>query len=127
MVFHLSLSTTLLCQDPFCPNSSLTKTNCFKTKPKKPSLRDKLRRNLLIHTGRGEEYIRDGVLGDALIHEATHTSMDGDHLTSGGWQQAMRSDGIAISRYAADYPTVTLISYKLILADQVCCTAGYVN
>ena len=70
---------------------------------------DKLHRNLLIHTGRGEEYIRDGVLGDALIHEATHTSMDGAHLKCGGWQQAMRSDGIAISRYAANYPTVILL------------------
>ena len=69
-----------------------------------------LGRNLLIHTGRGDEYIRDGVLGDALIHEATHTSMDGPHLKSEGWQAAMVSDGIAISRYAADYPTVTQIT-----------------
>ena len=69
-----------------------------------------LGRNLLIHTGRGDEYIRDGVLGDAFIHEATHTSMDGPHLKSEGWQAAMVSDGIAISRYAADYPTVTQIT-----------------
>ena len=67
-------------------------------------------RNLLIHTGRGDDYIGDGVLGDAFIHEATHTSMDGSHLRSERWQAAMVSDGIAISRYAANFPTVTQIT-----------------
>ena len=72
-----------------------------------------LGRNLLIHTRRGDDYIRDGVLGDAFIHEATHTSMDGAHLHSKRWQAAMVSDGIAISRYAADFPTVTQVTYIL--------------
>ena len=67
-------------------------------------------RNLLIHTGRGDDYIGDGVLGDAFIHEATHTSMDSTHLRSERWQAAMVSDGIAISRYAADNPTVTQVT-----------------
>ena len=44
------------------------------------------------------------MLGDALIHEATHTSMDAAHINSGGWLAAMESDGVAISRYAADFP-----------------------
>ena len=69
-----------------------------------------LGRNLLIHTGQGADYIRDGVLGDAFIHEATHTSMDGAHLRSERWQAAMMRDGIAISRYAADFPTVTQVT-----------------
>ena len=64
-------------------------------------------RNLLIHTERGDEYIRDGVLEEVLVHEATHTSMDATHLNSEGWIAAMGSDGVAISRYAADLPTVT--------------------
>ena len=66
-----------------------------------------LDRNLLIHTERGDDYTLDGVLGSAFIHEATHTSMDDNHLTTSGWQAAMVGDGIAISRYAADYPTAS--------------------
>lgn len=60
--------------------------------------------NLLIHTDMAEEYEADGVLEEVLIHEATHTSMDHDHLTSDGWIRAIAADRAAISTYARDYP-----------------------
>lgn len=38
------------------------------------------------------------------MHEATHTSLDAEHLHSAGWRAAMAADGIAISEYARDHP-----------------------
>ena len=63
-------------------------------------------RNILIHTERGDEYLRDGVLEEAVVHEAVHTSMDAEHLGRAGWLAAMKSDAVAVSRYASDNPTV---------------------
>ena len=61
-------------------------------------------RNLLIHTGQGESYIRDGILEETLIHEATHTSFDAYHSNDPLWVMAQTLDGMAISQYALDYP-----------------------
>lgn len=60
--------------------------------------------NLLIHTARGEAYIQDGVLEEAFVHEATHTSLDAEFLSCPGWLAAMAADGGAISTYARDHP-----------------------
>ena len=60
--------------------------------------------NLLIHACRGEQYRRDGVLEEVLVHEATHTSMDPEHATCERWLAARRADPSALSEYAADNP-----------------------
>jgi hypothetical protein len=61
--------------------------------------------NLLIHTEQGDDYERDGVLEETFIHEATHTSLDGDHAATAEWRAAQAADGVAISPYARDNPT----------------------
>lgn len=60
--------------------------------------------NLLVHSDRGEEYIRDCVLEEAFVHEATHTSLDQEFLCSAEWRAAMQADRGAISEYARDFP-----------------------
>ena len=60
-------------------------------------------RNYLIHTGYGENYIRDGILEETFVHEGTHTSLDSYHYTS-TWGCAQKSDVTFISNYARDYP-----------------------
>ena len=61
--------------------------------------------NLLIHTGQGERYLRDGILEETLVHEASHTSLDNPHATTRGWLGAQAADGEFISTYARDNPT----------------------
>ena len=61
-------------------------------------------RNLLIHTGQGAQYIRDGLLGEVFLHEAAHTSLDAYHQDDPLWLAAQNADGQAISQYAADFP-----------------------
>ncbi|MEM9531447.1 MAG: hypothetical protein AAGA23_11040 [Pseudomonadota bacterium] len=61
--------------------------------------------NLLIHTGSfAEGYIRDGILAETFVHEASHTSLDADHAQHPNWLQAQRDDGEFISTYARDNP-----------------------
>ena len=61
-------------------------------------------RSFLIHTDQGKEYIRNGHLEEALIHEGAHVSLDGAHASSPGWRAAQTKDGVSISAYASDYP-----------------------
>lgn len=61
-------------------------------------------RHILIHTGRGEEYIRDGFLEEALMHEGVHASLEDAHLETVGWLEAQQEDGVFISDYARDFP-----------------------
>lgn len=58
--------------------------------------------NLLIHVGRADEYALEGVLEEALIHEAAHTSLDATHGQASGWLAAQEADGNFISQYAKD-------------------------
>lgn len=60
--------------------------------------------NILIHTGQAEEYVRDGILEETLIHEAAHTSLDAQHARSDGWLAAQAADPEFISTYARDNP-----------------------
>jgi len=60
--------------------------------------------NLMIHTGQGEEYLKQGVLAEALFHEAAHTSLDAHHATAEGWLSAQKGDGRFISYYARANP-----------------------
>jgi hypothetical protein len=61
--------------------------------------------SLLIHIGQTAEYVRDGILEETLVHEATHTSVDARHAASKGWLAAQRSDPTFISDYARENPT----------------------
>ncbi|SVB48842.1 uncharacterized protein METZ01_LOCUS201696, partial [marine metagenome] len=71
--------------------------------------------NLLIHTGQALDYIDDGILEEALIHEAAHTSLDSDHASSAGWLSAQTIDGEFISTYAQDNPTQEDIAESFLL------------
>tara|TARA_B100000029_G_scaffold472943_1_gene513903 strand:- start:3150 stop:4001 length:852 start_codon:yes stop_codon:yes gene_type:complete len=60
--------------------------------------------NLLIHHEMGLEYIKEGILEEAFLHEASHTSLDPYHYNN-KWEAAQKADGNFISTYARDYPT----------------------
>ncbi|MXX76337.1 MAG: hypothetical protein F4210_16125 [Holophagales bacterium] len=60
--------------------------------------------NILIHTGKAAEYLRDGVLEEILMHEAAHTSLDPIHAAADPWLVAQDADGGFISDYARDHP-----------------------
>lgn len=60
--------------------------------------------NILIHTGQADAYEADGILEEALIHEATHTSLDAAHATAPGWVAAQDEDDRFISQYAMEHP-----------------------
>lgn len=60
---------------------------------------------IVIHTGRGQEYIADGILEEAFVHEGTHCSLDAMHAGSSGWMAAQNADPVFISTYAAGAPT----------------------
>ena len=59
--------------------------------------------NLLIHVGSiGQSYIRDGILEEALVHEAVHTSLDPKYRNDPRWRAAQQSDSKYISTYAQE-------------------------
>lgn len=60
--------------------------------------------NILIHTGKAAEYLRDGVLEEILMHEAAHTSLDPVHAVADAWLAAQAADDSFISNYARDHP-----------------------
>ncbi|MDE2852075.1 MAG: hypothetical protein OXP74_15860 [Acidobacteriota bacterium] len=60
--------------------------------------------NILIHTGKATEYLRDGVLEEILMHEAAHTSLDPVHAAADDWLAAQAADGRFVSDYARDHP-----------------------
>jgi hypothetical protein len=61
--------------------------------------------NLLIHTGQADLYSADGILEEAFVHEAAHTSLDAAHAAASGWLAAQTADAEFISTYAGDFPT----------------------
>ncbi len=61
--------------------------------------------NLLIHTGQADDYEATGVLEEALVHEASHTSLDASIAAASGWVAAQRADSCFVSTYARDNPT----------------------
>ena len=60
--------------------------------------------NLLIHTGQSIDYENQGILEETLVHEATHTSLDGKYANAPEWLAAQESDNTFISTYARDFP-----------------------
>ncbi len=58
--------------------------------------------NYLIHTGMAAEYESTGILEEALMHEGSHTSLDGRYAENQDWKKAQRLDGGFISNYARD-------------------------
>jgi hypothetical protein len=61
-------------------------------------------RSLLIHVEQSDEYERDGILEETLVHEACHTSLDDPHATAADWLTAQKQDAGFISNYARDNP-----------------------
>ncbi len=66
--------------------------------------------NLLIHHDQGLIYETQGLLEEVFLHEAVHTSLDNDHLSTPGWLQAQQDDGQFISDYAKESPSSEDIS-----------------
>ncbi len=60
--------------------------------------------NILIHTGRAEKYIADGIIEETLIHEGSHTSLDSEHSNHKDWLEAQKQDEFYISQFALDNP-----------------------
>lgn len=72
--------------------------------------------NLLIHTGlTAQSYIDSGILEEALVHEAGHTSLEADYATSAGWMAAQNADPDFISTYAAANPVREDISESILV------------
>ena len=61
-------------------------------------------RDILVHTGSGADFRRDGFLEEVIFHEACHTSLDADAYENPAWEKARLSDNNFISSYALDYP-----------------------
>lgn len=61
-------------------------------------------RSILIHVGQAENLARGGTLEEVILHEACHTSLDGDHARSTGWAAARAKDPGFLSRYAREHP-----------------------
>ena len=60
--------------------------------------------NLLIHIQQAEDYNKRGNLGDTLIHESSHTSIDFYLYGTEMWNKAVSADNKFISDYAKDNP-----------------------
>ena len=61
-------------------------------------------KNLLIHTEQADQYTADGILEEALVHEASHTSLDPTHAVAATWIKAQQADREFISKYALENP-----------------------
>jgi hypothetical protein len=59
----------------------------------------------LIHKQQAIDYINRGILHETLIHEGSHTSLDGRYADTDGWRAAQAEDDLFISDYARDNPT----------------------
>ncbi len=78
--------------------------------------------NILIHVGAtAERYIEDGVLEEALAHEAAHTSLDPTLAKSEEWREAQEADGAFISDYARDNPLREDVAETLVPWLAACC------
>lgn len=60
-------------------------------------------RNVLIHTGQGESYLKDGILEETLAHEAGH-ALDSTLAKHPDWLAAQEKDVQFISTYAQENP-----------------------
>jgi hypothetical protein len=61
-------------------------------------------RDILVHTGAGDDLRRDGFLEEVIFHEACHTSLDHDAYNNLAFEKAQLSDDNFISTYALDFP-----------------------
>jgi len=61
-------------------------------------------RDILIHTGEGDDLRRDGFLEEVIFHEACHTSLDHDAWNNPALEKAQLLDDDFISTYALDFP-----------------------
>lgn len=71
--------------------------------------------NLLIHVGQGEEYIKQGILEETFVHEASHVSLDPYYNNNPQWLNAQETDPNFISTYALDNPSREDIAESFLL------------
>lgn len=63
--------------------------------------------DILIHVGQGVQYAEEGILGETLVHEAVHMSLDNFIYCNDleAWDEAVSADSNQyISTYGQDYP-----------------------
>lgn len=72
-------------------------------------------KNVLIHTGQADQYVKDGILEEALVHEATHTSLDAKYALDINWLRAQQNDGTFLSKYAQENPKREDVSETFLL------------
>jgi len=70
--------------------------------------------HILIHTGRGDEYTRDGIVEETLMHEGAHAVLD-NMMYGDAWFEAAAKDKNYISDYAQEYPKGEDISETFLL------------
>ena len=61
-------------------------------------------RDILVHTGSGDNLMKDGFLEEVVFHEGCHTSLDADAKENPAWEKARLLDDNFISTYALDNP-----------------------
>lgn len=77
---------------------------------------------ILIHTGAtAEDYIAEGVLEEALAHEAAHSSLDAILARSPEWIDAQEADGAFISEYAVEHPQREDVAETIVPWIAICC------
>ncbi|PXY01374.1 hypothetical protein DF185_07765 [Marinifilum breve] len=82
--------------------------------------------DILVHTGMGEEYIKEGVLEEAMIHEAGHVSLDPYHYNK-AYRKAQADDVAFVSKYAEDYPDREDIAESFVTFLMVECKADRID
>ncbi|MEN9019381.1 MAG: hypothetical protein ABF370_02610, partial [Verrucomicrobiales bacterium] len=70
--------------------------------------------------------MKDGILEETLIHEASHTSLDAAHANAAGWRAAQEADDEFVFSWARDFSTredvaESFLSYLAVchLADRI--------
>jgi hypothetical protein len=61
-------------------------------------------RDILVHTGSGDDFMRNGFVEEVVFHEGCHTSLDADAKENPAWEKARLLDDDFISTYALDFP-----------------------
>lgn len=73
-------------------------------------------RNVLVHTGMGDHYLKRGNLTETLFHETVHATIDRRFRSDPGWLAAQQADPGFVSTYAKEHPRREDLAETLLLA-----------